>query len=157
MLNEKLIFRRATKDDIIGIVNLIWHDDLRQKDSRKPSQNKEEYLEVFTAIEKDANQFLLVVSNDSDKIIGTSHLTRIQYLPFLDARMLVEFVRIHKDYQGQGIGKNMFNYIKKTAEDWGVSRIQLTSDKRREKAYNFYKSIGFADSHEGFKYYLLKR
>jgi GNAT superfamily N-acetyltransferase len=33
----------------------------------------------------------------------------------------------------------------------GCRIVQLTSDKRRTGAHAFYKSLGFAATHEGFK------
>jgi GNAT superfamily N-acetyltransferase len=32
--------------------------------------------------------------------------------------------------------------------------VQLTTDKRRIEAINFYKKLGFIDSHEGLKLHL---
>ncbi len=41
------------------------------------------------------------------------------------------------------------------AHAWGVARgcalAQLTSDKRRTDAHRFYRSLGYEQSHEGFK------
>ena len=35
--------------------------------------------------------------------------------------------------------------------DRGCGLVQLTSDKKRENAIQFYEKLGFIKSHEGFK------
>jgi GNAT superfamily N-acetyltransferase len=40
------------------------------------------------------------------------------------------------------------------AKTRGAHLIQLTTDKKRPKAMQFYRKIGFVDSHEGMKMFL---
>ncbi len=155
-MKENLIFRKAGVDDILDVVELVWKDQLRQEDSVRPPKNIDYYFDYFHIINRDVNQYLLVVENEDKNIIATSHLTLLHYLPFLDRRLQVEFVRVDKKYHGQGIGRKMFEWIEEKAKEWEVSRIQLTTDKRRMRAQQFYQSLGYEPSHIGMKLYFNK-
>ena len=62
--------------------------------------------------------------------------------------------RVHKNHRGSGIGKKILEYVIKRSKDRGCHMIQFTSDKKRPNAIEFYKSLGFVNSHEGFKLHL---
>ena len=70
--------------------------------------------------------------------------------------MQIEAVRVSQKYRNQGIGKWMINEAIKWAKLKSASIIQLTTNKKRSEAKNFYGSIGFEASHEGMKMYLEK-
>ena len=79
-------------------------------------------------------------------------LTFIPYLSRLGAwRCLVESVRVHKAHRGQGYGRAMFEHAIERSREKDCDLVQLTSDKSREGALSFYRSLGFEDTHEGFK------
>ncbi|OED38674.1 hypothetical protein AB833_18460 [Chromatiales bacterium (ex Bugula neritina AB1)] len=80
------------------------------------------------------------------------HLTFIPYLTHTGTwRRLIEDVRIHSDFRGQGIGAALFKWAIARARTRGAGMIQLTSDKQRPKAIRFYEQLGFIASHEGMK------
>ncbi len=66
-------------------------------------------------------------------------------------RMQFEAVRVSKDFRGQGIGEWMFNEAKLYGKTKGVSLSQLSTNKERLKARNFYEKLGFDASHIGMK------
>jgi ribosomal protein S18 acetylase RimI-like enzyme len=79
-------------------------------------------------------------------------LTYIPYLTHIGSwRCLIEGVRIHEAYRGQGIGEQVFEHALKLAKARGCKLVQLTSDKQRPEAIRFYEKLGFKASHEGFK------
>ena len=45
----------------------------------------------------------------------------------------------------------MFNLAIHRASEKGAHLLQLTTDKRRPEAINFYEKLGFIRSHEGMK------
>ena len=63
-------------------------------------------------------------------------------------------MRVDATYRGKGIGQWMIEQAIIFGKDHNVSMIQLTSDKKRDKAIAFYKQLGFIDSHEGMKHHL---
>ena len=72
-----MIFRKAKKTDLADIVKMLANDPLGAL--REDLQNQEKYSKAFDIIDQDDNQELIVVENEV-QIIGTFHLTIIQYL-----------------------------------------------------------------------------
>ena len=72
-----MIFRKAKKTDLADIVKMLANDPLGAL--REDLQNPEKYSKAFDIIDQDDNQELIVVENEV-QIIGTFHLTIIQYL-----------------------------------------------------------------------------
>jgi len=150
----KLIFREATEADLKSLVNLLADDDLgKQREDTSTPLNKA-YLENFKQITADPNNELIVVEKSQVEsiIVGMLQLTFIPYLTHIGSwRCLVEGVRIHKDYRGDGLGTEFFEWAINRAKIKNCHIIQLTSDKQRAEAIRFYEKLGFSASHEGFK------
>ncbi|MBA2648991.1 MAG: GNAT family N-acetyltransferase [Legionella sp.] len=120
------------------------------RESTKPELDKR-YVNAFHKIDNDSNQYLMVIENDSE-IIGTCHLTIMPSLTFTgQTRMQIEAVRVLKQYRGQKIGEWMIQKAIKYGKSKGASIIQLTTNKQRSSAKNFYLKLGFEASHEGMK------
>jgi len=147
-------FRKAKKSDLPTIIEMIADDPSGSKRENFSNPLPEIYSKAFDKIEKKKDVELTVVIKE-DKIIGTFHLHFMQFLTYKGGiRAQLEAVRVHKDYRGIGIGKNILEYVIKRSKEKGCHMIQLTSDKIRPSAINFYKSFGFVNSHEGFKLHL---
>ena len=145
-------FRRATKKDIPSIVQLISNDKLGRLRERYEDPLPEKYYEAFDKISTDANQELIVVENDQEEIIGTLQLSFIQYLTYQGGiRAQIEAVRVREDLRGEGIGQKMFEWAIKRAKERNAHLLQLTTDKQRPEAIQFYEKLGFRASHEGMK------
>ena len=66
----------------------------------------------------------------------------------------IEAVRVQKKFRGMGFGKKIFKWAIKRSMDKGAHLVQLTTDKQRPDAIEFYKALGFKDSHAGMKLHL---
>lgn len=145
-------FRKATINDVQAIVAMIADDELGKTRENFQIPLPKEYYRAFENINSDDNQELIVVENNDSAIIGTLQLSFIQYLTYRGGiRAQIEAVRIRKDQRGTGLGTKMFEWAIKRAEEKNAHVLQLTTDKKRPKALNFYKKLGFIDSHEGMK------
>jgi len=153
---ELLTHRKATINDLRAIINLLLEDELGQaRESKKPELDQR-YIDAFHRIDIDFNQYLMVVENKGE-IMGTCHLTIMPSLTFTgQTRMQIEAVRILKECRGQKIGEWMMQEAIKYGKSNGASIIQLTTNKQRASAKNFYERLGFEASHEGMKMYLEK-
>ena len=154
--NKDLIFRKARKDDISNIVKMLADDELgsKREDYKVPLPNS--YYNAFEKILQDKNQELIVLENFNKEIIGTLQLTFIQYLTFQGSlRAQIEAVRIQKKFRGKGFGKRMFKWAIKRSIDKGAHLVQLTTNNQRPDAIEFYKTLGFRDSHMGMKLNLI--
>lgn len=148
--------RRATPTDVPHIVQMLANDELGRlrEDFRNPLPNS--YYKAFDNIANDPNQELVVIENGDGDVIGTLQLSFIQYLTYQGGiRAQIEAVRVHEQYRKKGIGRQLFLWAIERSKEKGAHVVQLTTDKKRPDALEFYKSLGFKDSHEGMKLHLL--
>ena len=150
MLN--LTCRRAEFVDLKSIIDLLLEDELGK--TRETSTEIEPYIKAFYEIDKDPNQYLMVVENNSE-IIATCHLTIMPSLTFIGTtRMQIEAVRTKSTHRGQKIGSWMIDQAISYGKSRGASLIQLSTNKKRLRALHFYHQKGFESSHEGMKMHL---
>lgn len=149
-----LTFRKATLEDLPYIVQLLADDDLGQTREHHQKNIEPSYVKAFMKIDVDPNQYLMVVLANT-QLIGTCHLTLLPSLTYQGSmRMQIEAVRIAKDYRGQKIGEWMMQQAFDYAKKHDVKIVQLTTNKHRPKAKQFYERLGFQSTHEGMKYFL---
>ncbi|PXX29699.1 GNAT family N-acetyltransferase [Arenibacter sp. ARW7G5Y1] len=147
-----MIFRKATKKDVLAIVEMIADDELGKTRENFQIPLPKEYYTAFENIMGDENQELMVVVNEVGEVIGTLQLSFIQYLTYRGGvRAQIEAVRIRRDQRGRGLGTTMFEWAIKRAKERNAHVLQLTTDKKRLQAIAFYSKLGFRDSHEGMK------
>ena len=145
-------FRKATKDDVPRIVEMIADDELGKTRENFQDPLPQSYLLAFEKISADPNQELVVVEGEHAEVIGTLQLSFIQYLTYQGGiRAQIEAVRIRKDKRGLGLGKTMFEWAIERAKERKAHLLQLTTDKKRPKAIKFYEALGFKATHEGMK------
>ena len=145
-------YREATDIDITAIVEMIANDELGKTRENFEIPLPKSYYNAYENINADSNQELIVVENEELEIIGTLQLSFIQYLTYQGGiRAQIEAVRIRKDQRGTGLGTKMFEWAIERAKQRKAHVLQLTTDKKRPEALNFYKKLGFKDSHEGMK------
>lgn len=146
-----MIFRTATRADLPAVLALLADEDrVVDPDTVVVDEAQER---AFAAIETDARNEVLVLTDDTDGVVlGCLQLT---YIPGLGQggrdRALVEAVRIRADRRGGGLGAELMKRAVDRARERGCGLVQLTSNKRRAAAHRFYERLGFARSHEGFK------
>lgn len=147
----ELKYRSANFEDLESLVALLSNDLLGRKREDASVPLNSAYIEAFEAIVRDLNNELLVVELENS-LVGMLQITFIPYLTHIGSwRCLIEGVRIHTDYRGQGFGEKIFEYAIEQARNKGCKIVQLTSDKQRPDAIRFYKKLGFKATHEGFK------
>jgi GNAT superfamily N-acetyltransferase len=150
-MERELVFRLATKDDLLDIVRMLSDDTLGVSREKIEEAISDNYLKAFEKIQVDPNHELTVAEMNGEKV-ATFHLTFIQYLTYQGGlRAQIEAVRTNAKYRGQGIGTKVFEYAIRRAKEKGCHLIQLTSDKKRPDAIRFYESMGFFATHEGMK------
>jgi ribosomal protein S18 acetylase RimI-like enzyme len=148
-----LTARKATLSDLPAIVNLLIEDELGQTREKVGNVIDQRYINAFQHIDSDSNQYLMVVENEEQQIIATCHLTIMPSLTFIGStRMQIEAVRVSSHYRGQKIGEWMMNAVFEWAKTNDVSIIQLTTNKQRLRAKQFYERPGFTATHEGMKF-----
>ena len=95
---------------------------------------------------------LLLVAAREGQVIAVLQLTMIPSLTLRGSRRAqIEGVRVASVYRGQGVGTQLMQWAIDRAKKENCLLVQLTMDRRRERAGNFYRRLGFVASHEGFK------
>lgn len=148
---NNLRYRKAEVADLRKIIELLMEDELGKERERLGEAVGESYLKAFEKINQDEDQYLMVVELKAE-IVGTCHLMMIDSLTFQGSRrMEIEAVRVAEKHRGEGIGEWMIE----EALDWGRARsakiVQLTTNKTRFRAKEFYERLGFEATHEGMK------
>ncbi len=112
----------------------------------------ESYQKAFDLIDQDNNNELLVLENERDGVVGVLQITYIPYLTYQGSwRALIEGVRIDKSHRAGGLGSMLILEAIERAKQKNCRLVQLTSDKARPEAIQFYEKLGFTASHEGLK------
>ena len=103
-------FRLARKGDLAEIVALLADDPLGA--TRESGQGGlRAYEQAFTEIDSDPNN-MVFVAEDGGVVIGCLQVTFIANLSFEGGRRaLIEAVRIADSHQGQGLGRDIINYV----------------------------------------------
>ncbi len=149
-----LSYRDAVASDLGFIVRLLKVDAVADSPDRADEPHHPRYLAALAAIDADPNQ-RLVVAEYEGRPAGTLQLTFIPGIARLgETRCLIEAVHIAPDLRSRGLGSQMIRWAIDEARARGCGVVQLTSNKKRIDAHRFYQRLGFAQSHEGFKYAL---
>jgi GNAT superfamily N-acetyltransferase len=146
-----LRFREAKETDLAAIVAMLADDDLGRGREKAGAELSPAYRNAFAEIASSSANRILVAERDG-AIVGTLQLTLIPGLSRQGAkRGLIEAVRVASDARGGGVGEALVKHAIALAKADGCRLVQLTSDKRRARAHDFYRRLGFEASHEGFK------
>ena len=150
-----MIVKPAKKRDLPIIIKLLSDDVLGLKRENYETPLPKSYYVAFENIIRDENQELVVIMNSNKDVIGTLQLTFIPYLTYQGGiRAQIEAVRIHNNFRGKGFGKQLFEWAINRSREKGAHLVQLTTDKKRHQAIEFYRTLGFNDSHLGMKLHL---
>jgi len=147
----EIVFRAALERDLPAIVQLLADDPLGATRERYAEPLPDCYSAAFEAIEQDPRNELIVAER-AGELVGCLQLTFIPGLARQGGeRAQIENVRVARALRGQGHGRTLFEWAIGRARERGCHLVQLTTDKSRTEALGFYKSLGFAASHEGMK------
>ncbi|HEV7783583.1 MAG TPA: GNAT family N-acetyltransferase [Chitinophagaceae bacterium] len=150
-MDNELHFRRAAIGDLPAIIAMLADDILGSAREKSEDPLPECYLKAFILMQADPHQELTVVEMNNE-IVGTFQLNFVQCLSYQGGRRaMIEAVRTHSAYRGQGIGEKVMTWAINRAKEKGCHLLQLTADKQRPDAKRFYESLGFTASHEGMK------
>jgi GNAT superfamily N-acetyltransferase len=144
-------FRVATKEDVAAVVALLTDDALG---AAREERDLDRYHAAFDAISAEGGN-AIIVGEAGGRVVATYQLTFIAGLSRQGMRRAqVEAVRVAAELREQGIGEAMMRDAEARARAAGCGLLQLTTDKRRERAHAFYDRLGYEASHIGYKRWL---
>jgi N-acetylglutamate synthase-like GNAT family acetyltransferase len=134
-----LNIRKATKDDLPTIFEL--YTAFEAEDA--PMFDLEKTARIFTRTESYPNYAIYLAEMDGE-IIGTFALLIMDNLAHLGApEGIIENVAIHPQMQGRRVGKTMMKQAMEICTEASCYKLVLSSSIKRERAHQFYESLGF--------------
>lgn len=144
-----LMFRKPGPEDLEAL------DKVMAVISDKPGDLKK-MAPLVERINNDPEKYLLAVFDKETGVLCGSLLGVVFEDICGDCRpiLLVENVAVLEDYQGQGVGRAMFQEIERWGREKDCHYEILVSGMQRTGAHKFYAALGF-DEVKGFKKYSL--
>jgi predicted N-acetyltransferase YhbS len=151
---EDVKIRAATEDDIPRIIELYGDLTITRsqvEDGRDPSSD--DYRRVMARIRETPGHELLVLEYGGE-VAGTLVLLIVPNLSHSACPWaLLENLIVDRRHRRRGLGRMLMEYAVSRARDSGCHKVTLNSDKRRDDAHSFYRSLGFEASAHGFRLY----
>lgn len=134
----ELKISKATENDLSDILKIYEDSGLDKK-----FVSLDEAKRIFTKMSKYPD-YHIFVARFGKKIVGTFALLIMENLAHQGTpSAIVEDVGVLPSFQGQGIGKEMMQFAMVYAKEKGCYKLNLSSNMKREKAHQFYESLGF--------------
>ena len=141
--------QRASRDDVSAVVTLLADDELG---STREGADSARYEAAFDVVARDGAQYLAVVRDETDQVVGTMQLTIIPGLVRGGTtRLQIEGLRVAGSHRSGGLGAAMLAWAHEHGRARGASLAQVTTDEARERAREFYERLGYETSHVGLK------
>ncbi|HEX3047089.1 MAG TPA: GNAT family N-acetyltransferase [Bacillota bacterium] len=143
-----LVIREAEEKDLESMIALYAQLDMddRQKISLEKAKG------IFKKI-RNYPFFKVYVAELDDEIAGTFELLIMDNLGHQGIPSgIIEDVVVAERYQGKGIGKAMMAYAVDICREQGCYKVALSSNLKRQRAHQFYESLGFKK--HGYSFYM---
>lgn len=152
-MTEAITIRDARRDDLETLVALIHggivEGSVSDEDPGPPLPAG--YVAAFEAIQAHPSCRLFAVEMDG-RVVATFSLAILPNFAHQGHPVAqIESVHVAADMRSHGIGEQMVRWAIDEARAAGCARLQLTSNKKRTRAHDFYRRLGFVASHEGMK------
>jgi GNAT superfamily N-acetyltransferase len=144
--------REAGEADLETVLALLRQDAIRE--INEPVEITEGQRAALREIIAAPHQHVLVGEIDGI-VVATCQVAYLRRLIY-DGSLIcnVESVRVSADARGKGLGAELMEYVCAEARRRRCARIELTTNRRRDRARRFYERLGFVPSHVGMKLYL---
>lgn len=110
-----------------------------------------EAADLFTRVLLDPNQEILVAEVYGEAA-GTLVLAILPNLAHGGAPYaVVENVVVDEEYRGEGVGKALVREAMRRAKRAGAYKLALCSNAGLTEAHEFYRALGFEQTHVGFE------
>lgn len=147
-----MLIREARAEDLEALLQMLNEDAIREvTESLGDLAPYARALDEILA----ADHSTVLVGELHGRPVATAQVTwqrRLMYHAGLVCQ--IESVRVVSRLRGQGLGRQLMEWIVDDARARGCARVELTSNALRSDARRFYEGLGFIASHVGLKLYL---
>jgi GNAT superfamily N-acetyltransferase len=89
----------------------------------------------------------LFVLRDAGQVLGMANALVTVSTAEGGRVLLLEDVIVKREHRGKGLGKMLVEHVLAWAKTQGMTRVTLLADKGNTAALDFYRKLGFDDSH----------
>jgi ribosomal protein S18 acetylase RimI-like enzyme len=147
---SRITIRRACRDDVGVIVEMLADDPLGGARERLEDPLPESYFNAFEQVERDPNLQLVVAVDGEGAVVGCLQLCILPGLSSQGAsRALIEDVRVASHCRCRGIGEQLVQWAVAEARAKACKLVELLTHHTRVDAQRFYERLGFVRSHVG--------
>lgn len=151
MTVPSVVVRPAVEVDLPSIIGVLADDDVGGHGDIWNDETASAYRAAFHEISDDRNSEILVAEQGG--VVRGVLILRFQR-GLTDRggfKAILQSVFVSAAARGAGIGRLMVVEAERRAGERGASRVELLSNKKRLDAHRFYRTLGYAQSHEGFR------
>jgi len=139
---EFSVIREALSDDVNGIIEVLKTSYLQDEAWARKA------LEKLLATEN----YVILVAELDRKIVGFIDYYILPSVWEKWNEATINYLFIHKDYQGRGIGSKLLKEVIKQTDKMGIMELHVGTEKENKRAIHLYKKHGFLK-----EYLLLER
>ena len=134
-------------DELSKLKQMVWNETYRgiYSDEKIDNYDYKNNSIKFLNIINDPNVELYVVE-DNNKLVGYMDCG-IPYRPYKDYKQEIGLLYLLKEYQRQGIGRELFNIGLNRIKEKGFNEFFISCNKYNIKAQEFYKKMGGVIDH----------
>lgn len=149
--SPSLTIREARREDVLAIVVLFAADEIGGHGDTTDPAALPLYEAAFDRIAASPADTLYVAELEGE-VVGTFQTMLITSMTGRGSSALtIEAVQTRSDKRGLGVGEVMIRFAIEQGRRAGAKTAKLTSNAARADAHRFYRRLGFAQSHVGFK------
>ncbi len=138
-MTHALYIREASKSELPDVLRLYAQPDMDNGEVLSLADAER----IFDRMANYPNYKIYVAVSDA-RVVGTFALLIMDNLGHLGApSAVVEDVAVDPSVQGRGIGTEMMRHAMQLALKSGCYKIMLSSNLKRDRAHEFYESLGF--------------
>ena len=132
-----LVIREASSDDVNGIIEVLKTIYLQDEAWARKA------LEKLLATEN----YMILVAELDRKIVGFIDYYVLPSVWEKWNEATINYLFIHKDYQGRGIGSKLLKEVIKQTDKMGIMELHVGTEKENKRAIRLYKKHGFLKEH----------
>lgn len=129
-------------------IRIAEHQDLQilnhlyTEIDQEPPLALSEVEEIFEQIQQIPNYNIYIAELNGEPV-GTFSLLIMPMILHHSKSAIVDAVIVTSNYRNQGIGKAMMQAAFKLSAEAGCYKVMLSSNLKRDRAHQFYQSLGF--------------
>ena len=130
---DNLVVRAAVGEDIEGIIRVFKTTYLKDESWARSA------LRRLLA----TSNYVMLVAELGGIVVGYADYYVLPSIWEKWNEATVNYLFVHKDYQGKGIGSKLLEEVVKRADKAGIAEIHVATEKGNEQAIRLYKKHGF--------------